>query len=59
MSGCIMIWTISRLSRAMISFGVPAGATTPYLYQIEGNVFVGGGQAEVDAMRFQQSFDLT
>jgi hypothetical protein len=30
-----------------------------HLYQIEGNVFVAGGQAEVDAMRFQQSFDLT
>jgi hypothetical protein len=29
------------------------------LYQIEGNAFVAGGQAEVDAMRFQQSLDLT
>ena len=29
------------------------------LYQIEGRAFVGGGQAEVDAMRFQQSLDLT
>jgi hypothetical protein len=29
------------------------------LYQIEGKAFVGGGQAEVDAMRFQQSLDLT
>jgi hypothetical protein len=30
-----------------------------HLYQIEGNAFVAGGQAEVDAMRFQQCFDLT
>ncbi len=30
-----------------------------YLYQIEGSAFVAGGQAELDAMRFQQSFDLT
>jgi hypothetical protein len=29
------------------------------LYQIEGDAFVAGGQAEVDAMRFQQSLDLT
>ena len=29
------------------------------LDQIEGRAFVGGGQAEVDAMRFQQSLDLT
>jgi hypothetical protein len=29
------------------------------LYQIEGKAFVGGGQAELDAMRFQQSLDLT
>jgi hypothetical protein len=29
------------------------------LYQIEGIAFVAGGQAEVDAMRFQQSLDLT
>ena len=29
------------------------------LYHIEGKAFVGGGQAEVDAMRFQQSLDLT
>jgi hypothetical protein len=29
------------------------------LYQIEGNAFVAGGQAEVEAMRFQQSLDLT
>jgi hypothetical protein len=29
------------------------------LYQIEGNAFVAGGQAEVDAARFQQSLDLT
>jgi hypothetical protein len=29
------------------------------LYQIEGSTFVAGGQAEVDAMRFQQSLDLT
>jgi hypothetical protein len=29
------------------------------LYQIEGKAFVAGGQAEVDAMRFQQSLDLT
>ncbi len=28
------------------------------LYQIEGKAFVGGGQAEVDAMRFQQSLDF-
>ena len=28
------------------------------LYQIEGNAFVAGGQAELDAMRFHQSFDL-
>ena len=29
------------------------------LYRIEGRAFVAGGQAEVDAMRFQQSLDLT
>jgi hypothetical protein len=29
------------------------------LFQVEGNAFVAGGQAEVDAMRFQQSLDLT
>jgi hypothetical protein len=29
------------------------------LYQIEGKAFVAGGQAESDAMRFQQSLDLT
>jgi hypothetical protein len=29
------------------------------LYQIEGDAFVAGGQAEVDAARFQQSLDLT
>jgi hypothetical protein len=29
------------------------------LYQIEGNAFVAGGQAEADAMRFQQSLDFT
>ena len=29
------------------------------LYQIEGKAFLAGGQAEVDAMRFQQSLDLT
>jgi hypothetical protein len=29
------------------------------LYQIEGNAFVAGGQAEIEAMRFQQSLDLT
>jgi hypothetical protein len=29
------------------------------LYQIEGNAFVAGRQAEIDAMRFQQSLDLT
>jgi hypothetical protein len=29
------------------------------LYQIEGNAFAAGGQAEVEAMRFQQSLDLT
>lgn len=29
------------------------------LYQIEGKAFVAGGQSEVDAMRFQQSLDLT
>jgi hypothetical protein len=29
------------------------------LYQVEGNAFVAGGQAEVDAARFQQSLDLT
>jgi hypothetical protein len=28
------------------------------LYQVEGNAFVAGGQAEVEAMRFQQSLDL-
>jgi hypothetical protein len=28
------------------------------LYQIEGKAFVAGGQAEVDAMRFQQSLDF-
>jgi hypothetical protein len=29
------------------------------LYQLEGKAFVGGGQAEVDAMRFHQSLDFT
>ena len=29
------------------------------LYQIEGKAVVAGGQAEVDAMIFQQSLDLT
>lgn len=29
------------------------------LYQLEGKAFVAGGQAEVDAMIFQQSLDLT
>jgi hypothetical protein len=29
------------------------------LYRVEGNAFVAGGQAEVEAMRFQQSLDLT
>jgi hypothetical protein len=29
------------------------------LYQIESTAFVAGGQAEVDAMPFQQSVDLT
>ncbi len=29
------------------------------LYQIEGKAFRAGGQAEVDAMRFQQSLDFT
>ncbi len=29
------------------------------LYQIEGKAFVGGGSAEVDAMIFHQSLDLT
>jgi hypothetical protein len=29
------------------------------LYQVEGNAIVAGGQAEVEAMRFQQSLDLT
>jgi hypothetical protein len=29
------------------------------LYQIERKAFVAGGQAGVDAMRFQQSLDLT
>jgi hypothetical protein len=28
------------------------------LYQIEGKAFVAGGQAEIDAMRFQQSVDF-
>jgi len=28
------------------------------LYQIEGKAFVGGGQAELDAMHFQQSLDF-
>ncbi len=28
------------------------------LYQIEGKAFIGGGQAEVDAMHFQQSLDF-
>ena len=28
------------------------------LYQIEGKSFVAGGQAEIDAMRFQQSLDF-
>jgi hypothetical protein len=27
--------------------------------QVEGSAFVAGGQAEVDAARFQQSLDLT
>ena len=29
------------------------------LYQIEGTAFLAGGQAEVDAARFQQSLDFT
>lgn len=29
------------------------------LYEVEGKAFTAGGQAEVDAMRFQQSLDLT
>jgi hypothetical protein len=29
------------------------------LYQVEGDALVAGRQAEVDAMRFQQSLDLT
>ena len=29
------------------------------LYQLEGKAFVAGGQAEIDAMIFQQSLDLT
>jgi hypothetical protein len=29
------------------------------LYQVEGDALVAEGQAEVDAMRFQQSLDLT
>jgi hypothetical protein len=29
------------------------------LYQAEGQAFSGGGQGEADAMRFQQSLDLT
>jgi hypothetical protein len=29
------------------------------LYQVEGNASIAGGQAEVEAMRFQQSLDLT
>jgi hypothetical protein len=29
------------------------------LYQVEGKALIAGGQAEVDAMRFQQSLDLT
>jgi hypothetical protein len=29
------------------------------LYQVEGSAFVAGGQAEVDARRFQQPLDLT
>jgi hypothetical protein len=29
------------------------------LYQVEGNAFDRGGQAEADAMRFERSFDLT
>jgi hypothetical protein len=29
------------------------------LYQIEGKAFVAGGQAEIDAMIFQQSLDFT
>jgi hypothetical protein len=29
------------------------------LYKIEGKAFIAGGQAEADAMRFQQSLDLT
>jgi hypothetical protein len=39
--------------------GNPAGYRNNRLYQTEGNAFVAGGQAEVDAMRFQQSLDLT
>ncbi len=29
------------------------------LYRVEGKAFVAGGQAEIDAMRFQQSLDFT
>jgi hypothetical protein len=31
----------------------------PILYEVEGKAFTAGGQAEVEAMRFQQSLDLT
>jgi hypothetical protein len=30
-----------------------------HVYQVEGNAFVAGARAEVDAMRFQQSLYLT
>jgi hypothetical protein len=39
---------------------LPRGVVLPdRLYQVEGNAFAAGGQTEVDAMRFQQSLDLT
>jgi hypothetical protein len=51
---------ISSIAFALFTGGNSASPErTDRLYQVEGNAFVAGGQAEVDAMRFQQSLDLT
>ena len=57
------------LATAMNRAGYVAGANGGYsyiavfhhnnrLYELEGKAFVAGGQAELDAMRFQQSLDF-
>jgi hypothetical protein len=41
----------------MIKFDIETSLSR--LYRIEGTAFLAGGQAEVDAARFQRSLDLT